>query len=250
MKANVDFPKRAKNSFIYFQVGLIATMVVVLFILEFNFENKNRVITDNHTTVIYSEPTFVYDPAPETKKVETTKPVVAKVPRVAHVFKPTTDEPKKDDKTPPLATQDAPSDTNTNTTSTDVPKGTGGEEEPKEFTPFSVDNLPMFDACKGLSRAAQKECFDEQMAKAITKHLVYPDGDLENGRQGVALIEFVIDEKGTITNVRALDNKRATIAMQKAAEKAVKRIPKLIPATHGDKPVRIKYSIPVGFRLK
>ena len=40
MKTNVDFPKRAKNSFIYFQVGLIATMLVVLFILEFNFENK------------------------------------------------------------------------------------------------------------------------------------------------------------------------------------------------------------------
>jgi len=40
MKANVDFPKRSKNSFIYFQVGLIATMLVVLFILEFNFEDK------------------------------------------------------------------------------------------------------------------------------------------------------------------------------------------------------------------
>ncbi|MFN7045550.1 MAG: energy transducer TonB [Flavobacterium sp.] len=252
MKANVDFPKRAKNSFIYFQVGLIATMVVVLFILEFNFENKNRVITDNPTTVIYPEPTFVYNPAPETKKIETTKPVVAKVSRVAHVFKPTTEEPKKDDKTPTLATQDESSDTNTNTNtpSNEAPKGTGGDEGPKEFTPFSVDNLPMFDACKGLNRAAQKECFDEQMAKAITKHLVYPDSDLENGRQGVALIEFVIDEKGTITNVKALDNKRATIAMQKAAEKAVKRIPKLIPATHGEKPVRIKYSIPVGFRMK
>lgn len=43
----------------------------------------------------------------------------------------------------------------------------------------------MFEACKGLSRVDQKACFDEQMAKAITKYLVYPDNDLEKGRQGV-----------------------------------------------------------------
>lgn len=250
MKANVDFPKRAKNSFIYFQVGLIATMVVVLLILEFNFENKNKVVTDNTTIEIYPEPTFVYNPAPATKPVETTKPVVAKVPKVVYVFKPTKQEVKKEEDKTPLATQDNPTDNpKTETTPTDGPKDNGGGtvEAP---TVFSVEQLPMFEACKGLSRAAQKECFDEQMAKAIAKHLVYPDSDLENGRQGVALVEFVIDENGAITNVKALDNKRATETMQRAAERAVKRIPKLSPAMHGNKPVKIKYSVPVGFRMK
>lgn len=52
MKTNVDFPKRAKNSFIYFQVGLIATMLVVLFILEFSFENKNYKSKHNPTDEI------------------------------------------------------------------------------------------------------------------------------------------------------------------------------------------------------
>lgn len=252
MKANVDFPKRTKNSFIYFQVGLIATMVVVLFVLEFNFQNKKRVVTDNSKIEITSEPTFVYNPAPVAKPLESRKPIVVKVPKVVNAFKSTKQEVKKEDNTTPIATQDNQGENNTTSasTSTDDPKGTVTEEEPKEFTPFSVDNLPMFDACKGLSRAAQKECFDEQMAKAITKHLIYPESDLENGRQGVALVEFVIDEKGMITNVKALDNNRATAAMQKAAEKAVKRVPRLIPAMHGKTPVRIKYSIPVGFRMK
>ena len=250
MKANVDFPKRAKNSFIYFQVGLIATMVVVLFILEFNFENKNKVITYKPTIEITPELTFVYNPAPVTKPQATTKPIVTKVPKVAHVFKATKDEPKKEEDKTPLATQDNPADNpKTDTTPTDNPKDNGGgtTEAP---TVFSVEQLPMFEACEGLSRAAQKDCFDEQMAKAIAKHLVYPESDLENGRQGVALIEFVIDENGAITNVKALDNKRATETMQRAAEKAVKRVPKLSPAMHGNKPVRIKYSIPVGFRMK
>lgn len=252
MKANVDFPKRAKNSFIYFQVGLIATMVVVLFILEFNFENKNKTITHNPSTEIFPEPTFVYNPAPATKPVETTKPIVVKVPKIAHVFKATKEEPKKEDDNTKVATQDNPTDnqTNTETTPTDNPKDNGNGGSTETPTVFSVEQLPMFEACKGLSRAAQKDCFDEQMAKAIAKHLIYPESDLENGRQGVALVEFVIDENGAITNVRALDNKRATVTMQKAAEKAVKRVPKLSPAMHGNKPVKIKYSIPVGFRMK
>lgn len=253
MKANVDFPKRVKNSFIYFQVGLIATMLVVLFILEFNFKDVSKPFSHVPDTGIYSEPIFVYNPAPVTKQ-EVSKPVIVKVTRVTDVFKPTKEEPKKDDTSVKVAPQENPDNqnNNSNTIPTEDPKdnGDGKEELPKEFTPYSVDNLPMFEACKGLSRVDQKACFDEQMAKAISKYLVYPDNDLEKGRQGVALVEFVIDEKGMITNVKALDNKRATIDMQKAAERAVRKIPKLIPATHADKPVKIKYSIPVGFRMK
>jgi len=250
MKANVDFPKRTRNSFIYFQVGLIATMVVVLFVLEFNFENKNKVITYNDPIEITPEPTFVYNPAPAAKPVENTKPIVVKVPKVVHVFKPTKQEVKKEEDNTQVATQDDQNNTNQNTVPTENPIDNRREETPKEINIFSVEKLPMFDACKGLGRENQKECFDEQMAKAIAKHLVYPESDLENRRQGVALVEFVIDERGMITNIKVSDNKRATDAMKIAAEKAVKRIPRLQPAMQGDKPVKIKYSIPVGFRMK
>jgi hypothetical protein len=68
MKANVDFPKRAKNSFIYFQVGLITTMLIVLFILEFNFKNISKSVTYVPPIEINSEPTFVYNPAPDNQK--------------------------------------------------------------------------------------------------------------------------------------------------------------------------------------
>lgn len=251
MKANVDFPKRAKNSFIYFQVGLIATMLVVLFVLEFNFKNVSRPVGSVPSTIIISEPTFVYNPAPVTKPQNTTKPVVVKVPKVTHVFKSTKEEPKKEEDKAPIATQDNQTDkTEPNTTPTESPKdnGNGGVTEAPNV--FSVEQLPMFEACRGLSRAEQKACFDEQLARAIVKHLVYPEDDLEDGKQGVAQVEFVIDEKGTITNVKALNNKRATIEMQKAAEKAVKRIPKLIPAKQGDNAVKIKYSVPVVFKIR
>jgi protein TonB len=108
----------------------------------------------------------------------------------------------------------------------------------------------MFPACKGLPRDEQMKCFEEQMAKAVAKNAVYPDKDLEKGKQGVALISFIIDENGKIIDVKAIDNKRATPEMQKAAEKAVQKVSKLTPAKQGGNPVRIKYSIPVSFKIK
>jgi len=252
MKANVDFPKRVKNSFIYFQVGLIATMLVVLFILEFNFKDVSKPFSHVISTSIYSEPTYVYNPAPTTKPQETPKPVVSNVPKVTHVFKPTKAEPKKEDNTTTLANQDNSSDNqnNTDTTPSEIPKENGNGGVVETPTAFTVEQLPMFPACKGLSRAEQKACFDEQLAKAIVKNLVYPEGDLAIGKQGVAQVEFVIDENGAITNVVAINNKRASSEMQKAAERAVKRIPKLIPAKQGNKEVRIKYTIPVVFKIQ
>jgi periplasmic protein TonB len=107
----------------------------------------------------------------------------------------------------------------------------------------------MFKACKGLKRSEQKTCFDEQLAKAISKNLVYPNKDLANKRQGTAVVEFVIDEKGNITNVKTLDKNRATSAMQVAAEKAVSKLPKLEPTKQGDVVVKIKYVMPVSFKV-
>ena len=78
---------------------------------------------------------------------------------------------------------------------------------------------------------------------------MYPERDYDNGKQGTALIEFVIDENGNITNVKPLENNRATEDMKKAAEKAVKKLPQLIPAKQGDRNVRIKYAIPITFKL-
>ena len=76
------------------------------------------------------------------------------------------------------------------------------------------------------------------------------------GRIGLAKVtsrmvpfSFIIDENGKIIDVKALDNKNATPEMKIAAEKAVRKVSKLTPAKQGGKPVRIKYVIPVSFRL-
>ena len=252
MRAKDDFKRKTKNSFIYFQLGLIAAMVVTLFILESNFK---EVLKKPDTGAIWKpvlDSTFVYNPAepeaPAKVKLIAPKKIASVEPRpkveLVDKFDVKDDNEKvvKQD----LGTQDNPEVDNTpvdtNPVASSPAATTGGTTEP--MNPFTVEQLPMFKACKGLAA-----CFDEQLAKAISKNLVYPERDFDNRKQGTALIEFIIDENGNITNVKPLENNRATEDMKKAAEKAVKKIPQLIPAKQGTKNVKIKYAIPITFRL-
>lgn len=250
MRANEDFQRKTKNSVIYFQVGLITTLVVVLLFLEFKFLSFSK------DTVFKIEPTwteetaFVFNPEvikPNPVETKIVNPVVKLPKEFVNV------EIKKDDevlKKEDLASEN-PSDTKSDVeTKTDVNNNNNNTTSTVDKpTIFSVEQLPMFKACKGLKRSEQKACFDEQLAKAISKNLVYPDKDLENKRQGTAVVEFVIDEEGNITNVKAVENNRATPAMQIAAEKAVNKLPKLEPAKQGNVAVKIKYVIPISFKI-
>ena len=249
MKPNVKLNSRAKNSFVYFQLGLIATMVITLFVLEFNFKTIKKV-PENKDTELYTEKPFQYNPVViESKPIAEVKPV-QKAVKLTNIFK-AIDNSKV---VKPVADV-VPVVGNTVVDNTvKEPLSVFTNNAPvvviSDYTAFSVEQLPMFDACKGLRREEQKECFDNELSKFINRNISYPSIDAENGKEGAALIEFVIDEKGYVTNVKALDNKRATVDMQKAAEKAIKKMPKIIPARQGKENVKIKYQIPVLFRLK
>lgn len=250
MRPNVKFKGKVKNSFAYFQIGLIVTMVVTLFVLEYKFEHKKSIKEEGDPVTITNEPVFRYNPiVPESKPVARVEKPVVKMNRISPVF-------KKVDNTEIVKTdaKNVPEENNTtNTVSKEQPIENpikGVTEASRENTIFSVEQLPMFDACKGLPRSEQKECFDSQLAKAISKNLTYPESDYESGKQGTALVEFIIDEKGNITNVVSVDNKRATYEMRMAAEKAIKKIPRITPAKQGKESVKIKYIIPVSFKLK
>ena len=248
MKPNVDFPKKAKNSFIFFQIGLIATMLVVLFVLEFNFELKPKkaVVPETITTIDISVPTN-FKIIPKMNPIAENKPNAQ--PKFTNQFKETTKEVPKDkvkpvDNTPKDLDTNAPKEPVSENPIKEVPS-----TKPETPTVLNVEELPMFPDCRGLSRSEQLKCFEEQMSKAVAKNAEYPEIDRENGKQGRALISFIIDENGKIIDVKALDNKNATPEMKIAAEKAVRKVSKLTPAKQGGKPVRIKYVIPVSFRL-
>lgn len=252
MKRDANLKSKSRNSFIYFQLGLIGIMLLVLFILEIQFKvssNAIPVISINETFEVSNAQNYqIIEHKLQTVKAEKVDPV-KKIPNDINKLLVKKDEVVENKE---LASQDVPPSDKEDTENIEPNNVNEGKSTTTKSSPtiFNVEQLPMFPECVGLTREKQKACFDEQLMKAIIRNLRYPETDLDKGKQGTALVEFVIDENGSIRDVKALDNKRATISMQKEAEKAVKKLPKLIPAKMGNENVRIKYSIPISFKIR
>ncbi len=255
MRPNVKVLDKSKNSFIYFQLGLIATMVAVLFVLELNFKTETPKSIESARIDLPDDIIFTYNPklkAPKTEpKREVVKPVVkpASKPKVVDQFVETKKEVDN-----ALVKESEHEDSN-KATSTDnsqnenpVDANEGGEGA-KEKVFVVVEFLPRFPNCTNVSKENQKACFDEQLKKEIFKHLKYPKRDLDNQKEGTVFVQFIIDENGNFTSIQAAENNRATREMRLAVVAAVKKLPKIIPARQGDRDVKIIYTIPISFKI-
>ena len=251
MKPNVKMIDKSKNSFIYFQLGLIATMVAVLFVLEFNFETKAPKPTADNKRPNLEEVIFTYNPRIEAPKSEPRKTTVQKAvvqPKVVNRFVVSKVE-VNDDVVKEIAHQETAVGTTVTNEITDNTKGESTAPNKTDEVFVVVEFLPMFPSCKGVSKNDQKECFDKALKTEIFKHLKYPERDLDNKKEGTVFAQFIIDENGNFTDIKTADNKRATEEMRVAVENAVKKLPKILPAKQGENNVKIRYTIPIAFKL-
>ena len=89
---------------------------------------------------------------------------------------------------------------------------------------------------------------DAELMKWLTKNLKYPSVAQENGIQGRVLVSFVLNKDGSIVDpkiVRSVDP-----SLDKEAIRVVSSMPKWTPGRQRGKTVRVKYSLPVTFRLQ
>lgn len=257
MKPNVKMIDRSKNSFIYFQLGLIAVMVTVLFVLELNFKTESFKDASSLRIELPDDEPFRYvgvieKPKSEPRKVIQTKPIVKPVvqPKVIDQFVETKTE-VDDNLIKDLDHQDSNTAVNDsdNNSSDNLVDSNSGSVADKEKVFVVVEFLPRFPSCINVSKENQKACFDEQLQKAIFKHLEYPKKDLNNGKEGTVFVQFIVDEKGNFTSIKTPENNRATNDMRLAVESAVKKLPKIIPARQGENDVKVTYTIPISFKI-
>lgn len=81
----------------------------------------------------------------------------------------------------------------------------------------------------------------------LGKNIKYPATAQENGIQGRVTVQFVVNKDGSITDVKIV--KGIDPNLDKEAMRVVANMPKWKPGKIGGKPVRVKYAIPVNFRL-
>ena len=86
------------------------------------------------------------------------------------------------------------------------------------------------------------------MLQYLAKSIKYPIIAQENGIQGRVSCAFVVNKDGSIVDaevVRGVDP-----SLDKEALRVINSMPKWSPGKQRGKPVRVKYTVPVTFRLQ
>jgi len=89
---------------------------------------------------------------------------------------------------------------------------------------------------------------EAELFKFLSTNVKYPVIAQENGIQGRVICQFVVNKDGSIVDVevvRAVDT-----SLDKEAIRVIKSMPKWTPGKQRGKAVRVKYTVPVNFRLQ
>ena len=89
---------------------------------------------------------------------------------------------------------------------------------------------------------------DDALMKFLKEHVNYPVVAQENGVQGRVVISFVVERDGSITDVKVA--RSVDPSLDREAARVVKCMPNWIPGKQNGSAVRVKYNVPVSFRLQ
>lgn len=88
----------------------------------------------------------------------------------------------------------------------------------------------------------------EKLMQWLSKNLKYPASAQENGTQGRVIVQFVVNKDGSIVEPKVV--KSVDPALDKEAIRVVSNMPKWTPGKQRGKPVRVRFTLPVTFRLQ
>lgn len=109
-------------------------------------------------------------------------------------------------------------------------------ESNKIFNGDDVDQKPSF---PGGNKA---------LNKFIASNLRYPDMARMLDKQGTIIVKFVVNETGVLTDIK-LAKDSYSLSLGKESLRVVKAMPKWYPGQKNGKAVKVKWSIPITFRL-
>ena len=111
------------------------------------------------------------------------------------------------------------------------------EEEEEEVVFVVVESMPEFPG-------GQQALF-----KYLSENVKYPVIAQENGIQGRVICQFVVNKDGSIVDVEVVRS-GGDASLDKEAIRVIKSMPKWKPGKQRGKPVRVKYTVPVNFKLQ
>jgi protein TonB len=121
-------------------------------------------------------------------------------------------------------------------------------EEPEDLP---VDEGPVVIEAEPIADFAEVEPTfpggEGAMMTWIQSNIEYPQLAVEMGEQGIVYVQFVVNKDGSIEQVKIM--RGVSDALDDEAKRVVKKMPKWTPGEQAGKKVRVRYTLPIHFRL-
>ena len=216
-------------------IGYVLTLAAMFVAFEWTQKDRKVVETEQVYESVYEE-----DMIPISHQEEVAAPPPAAAPKIAEVLNIVDNETELVEEEVETS-EEVNQAIVTNAVGTGTPTATG----PVGPVVEDVDENIVYDVVE------QNPKFpggDEALMKWLYENLKYPTICQEQGIQGRVITQFVVNKDGSIVDISNTATRRQTY-MSKEAERVLKKMPKWQPGRQRGKAVRVKFTLPITFRL-
>ena len=239
-------------------IAILAALCIILFYIKAGYDAYQAAHAKNENV---TEISALNQPKKKEAKVERKVQVEEKkevVKEVKSSIKFTAPVIKKDADVKPeeeMKTQDQIMQTNTAIGALDV-KGNSDQGEILKVTqrvetePVKAEPKPEVEN-KVFDVVEQMPSFPggpSALMQYLSSNIKYPVVAQENGVQGRVVVSFVVERDGSITDVQVA--RSVDPSLDREAQCVVRNMPRWIPGKQNGQAVRVKYNVPVAFRLQ
>lgn len=111
-----------------------------------------------------------------------------------------------------------------------------------------VDSITNIESKKVFGNPEMQPTFNGDINLWLAQNMRYPEEAEKNDIEGKVIVSFVIEKDGSVSNIKAL--KSPHFSLTEEAIRVVKAMPNWNPGTMSGKPVRVKYVLPLSFKLQ
>ena len=236
------------NSRLYFQIGLIVSMLLAFGAMEITYEVSPNTFLDNGITLTedYGPAKYALD-LPKKKEVAVIKKPVIKRP---------VREKVDITKLVPIdngAVIDGPDIPTTDLTPVDTTPTTGSTttNPPVDYgttNVVNVEHVPVFPGCEALtSNEAKVDCMSSKIAVFVNRKFRIDNfDDLSDDPIQKIYVQFKIDKSGNVVEIKTRSKHEG---LENEAERVIAKLPVMEPGRQGDIPVDVIYVVPITLQI-
>ena len=115
-----------------------------------------------------------------------------------------------------------------------------------------AEQMPRFPGCVEGNKQAKDACSTKALLTFLSRNLKYPALARENGIHGTAVIRFVVEKDGSLTNLEIVKDPGGGLGKEalRVAQLMNDMDEKWTPGKQNARPVRVRFNLPVKFRLQ